>query len=121
MKILVVEPDKSTGRTLSLMLRESGHIVHRLDMIEYAIPLLNGYWPDAILMNYELGDDTAPTICEEIQQLFGELPSTLVYSTNSEHRLAALRFPETSFLKSPFSPEELQYALDDISISRCSA
>lgn len=83
-----------------------------LDHSDETIPFLNGFWPDAILMNYFLDDTTAPQLCEEIENLFGELPSTLIHAPRAEHRFYALRFAETSFLKSPFSPEELQDALD---------
>jgi len=114
MKILVVEPDSSTRQTLTLVLRALGHDVFRPESVDETIPFLNGYWPDAIVLNYFLGDKTGPQFCSEILELFGELPSTLIHSPVPEHRFFALRYPETSFLKSPFSPDELQSALSTL-------
>jgi DNA-binding response OmpR family regulator len=108
MNVLIVEPDQSTRRTLSLILEESGHSIHAVDSVDEAVPFLNGFWPDAILSNYYLGDTTAVQFCDEIRELFGEIPAVVLHSPSREHRFSVVRIPEASFMNSPFSPEELQ-------------
>lgn len=112
MKILLLEPDQSVRRTLSLLLRELGHEVLYPESAEQTVSYLDAYWPDAMVMNYYQGAQTATELCEQITDLFGEMPSTLIHSSAPEHRFFALRFKDAMFLKSPFSPEELQFSLE---------
>ena len=94
-----------------MLLQELGHIVFQPEETEMTLSFLDAYWPDAIVVNQYLGETTAPELCDQITELFGELPPTLIHSSAPEHRFYALRFKKASFLKSPFSPDDLQSAL----------
>jgi len=116
MKILVVEPYPYTRQTLTQLLRELGHEVYRVEECDETIPFLNSFWPDAIVMNYFLGEQTAFQLCSEIQDLFGEMPRMIIHSpvpqgSTAEIRALTLHFPEAVFVGSPFRADELQAVL----------
>jgi DNA-binding response OmpR family regulator len=120
MKILLVESDPSVRRTLGLLLRELGHDVLCSEKSEDTVPLLDPHWPDAVVMNYFQDGQTAIQLCDQIVNLFGEMPPILIHSSAPEHRFFALRFKNVAFLTSPFSPEELQHSIDSINTSEIS-
>jgi len=107
MKILLVEPEQNQNHRLAELLRQLGHQVLQPLQPDETIPALDGYWPDAVLMNFYLKNGTAVDLCADIRELFGELPPVVIHSPQAEHRFLALRFPEVSFLSSPFNPEDL--------------
>jgi DNA-binding response OmpR family regulator len=111
MKVLVIEPYIYMRRTLTLLLRDMGHEVFTIERCDDAVPFLDGLWPDLIFSNYFLGDRNAVQLCSEVRELFGELPNVLIHSSVPEHRVCALQFPEISFLRAPFLPDELQREL----------
>jgi DNA-binding response OmpR family regulator len=91
-----------------------GHDVLYSESCDETVPLLDAYWPDAIVMNYFQGEQTAVQLCDQIISLFGEIPPALIHSSAPEHRFYALRFKNAAFLNSPFSPEELQLSIDTL-------
>jgi DNA-binding response OmpR family regulator len=87
MKILLVHPqsksDAKTQQQLSQPLQKMGHEVILLEDPDSLIPTLNGFWPDALVMNFFCGDLTATDMCTEIFDLFGELPSVVIHSSEN--------------------------------------
>jgi DNA-binding response OmpR family regulator len=114
MKILLVEPEPIRNQHLSELLTGLGHDVLQPHQPDETIPALDGYWPDVVFMNFSLKNGTAVDLCSDIRELFGELPPVVIHSPKAEHRFFALRFPEISFLSSPFTQDDLRGAFDHL-------
>jgi DNA-binding response OmpR family regulator len=112
MKILLVEPEPIRNQHLSELLTGLGHDVLQPHQPDETIPALNGHWPDVVFVNFSLKNGTAVELCSDIHELFGELPPVVIHSAKTEHRFSALRFPEISFLSSPFTPDDLRGAFE---------
>ena len=97
--------------------RASDEPVLQFHQPDETIPALNGYWPDVVFMNFSLKNGTAVDLCSDIRELFGELPPVVIHSPKAEHRFFALRFPEVSFLSSPFTQDDLRGAFDHLAPS----
>ncbi len=107
-RILIVDDDRTTTRLLQTFLELDGHTVEVSSAGADAIRLILESKPDAVLMDYRLGDGiTGLDVIKKVrtEAEFSKLPIILTSGMDIEYE--AKESGATSFLLKPYDPDML--------------
>ena len=78
MRVLLVEQNQSNRRSMSLVLREMGYRVSAVEDPSQVCETLNSEWTEILILGGSLSAFHANRLMAEIEELFGEVPSSFV-------------------------------------------
>ncbi|MBU6374758.1 MAG: response regulator [Bdellovibrionales bacterium] len=110
MRVLVIEDDSSIRETLGIVLEAYHHQADLASNGKEALAYLErtlGNWPDVVLLDLNLLEETGEEIQERIHSRFGATPPTVVISAAQEGLRRASGIPGALFLSKPYSIDEL--------------
>ena len=108
MRILLVEDDPSTARSIELMLSHANLNVYCTDMGEDGIDLARLYDYDLILLDLNLPDMSGHEVLRQIRLARVETPILILSgSDDTESKLRGFGFGADDYLTKPFHREEL--------------
>ena len=108
MRILLVEDDPTTSRSIELMLTHANLNVYCTDMGEDGVDLAKLYDYDLILLDLNLPDMSGHDVLRQIRQARVETPILILSgSDDTENKLKGFGFGADDYLTKPFNREEL--------------
>lgn len=108
MRILLVEDDPTTSRSIELMLTHANLNVYCTDMGEDGIDLAKLYDYDLILLDLNLPDMSGHEVLRQIRQARVETPILILSgSDDTENKLKGFGFGADDYMTKPFHREEL--------------
>ncbi len=108
MRILLVEDDPTTSRSIELMLTHANLNVYCTDMGEDGVDLAKLYDYDLILLDLNLPDMSGHDVLRQIRQARIETPILILSgSDDTENKLKGFGFGADDYLTKPFHREEL--------------
>jgi two-component system cell cycle response regulator CtrA len=115
MRVLLVEDDKSTARSIELMLKSEGYIVDATDLGEDGIEIGKIYEYDIIILDLMLPDMDGYDVLKNLRAAKIETP-ILILSGLSEldNKIKGLGFGADDYLTKPFDKRELMARIQAI-------
>jgi two-component system cell cycle response regulator CtrA len=108
MRILLVEDDPTTARSIELMLTHANLNVYRTDLGEEGVDLAKLYDYDLILLDLTLPDITGHEVLRQIRIARIETPVLILSGADdTESKLKGFGFGADDYLTKPFHREEL--------------
>jgi two-component system, cell cycle response regulator CtrA len=108
MRILLVEDDPTTSRSIEMMLTHANLNVYCTDMGEDGVDLAKLYDYDLILLDLNLPDMSGHDVLRQIRQARVETPILILSgSDDTENKLKGFGFGADDYLTKPFHREEL--------------
>jgi two-component system cell cycle response regulator CtrA len=108
MRILLVEDDPTTSRSIELMLTHANLNVYCTDMGEDGVDLAKLYDYDLILLDLNLPDMSGHEVLRQVRQARVETPILILSgSDDTENKLKGFGFGADDYLTKPFHREEL--------------
>jgi two-component system, cell cycle response regulator CtrA len=108
MRILLVEDDPTTSRSIELMLTHANLNVYCTDMGEDGVDLAKLYDYDLILLDLNLPDMSGHDVLRQIRQARVETPILILSgSDDTDNKLKGFGFGADDYLTKPFHREEL--------------
>jgi len=108
MRILLVEDDQTTARSIELMLTHANYNVYRTDMGEEGIDLAKLYDYDMILLDLDLPDMHGMEVLRQIRMSRVDSPILILTgSDDTESKLRGFGFGADDYMTKPFNREEL--------------
>ena len=108
MRILLVEDDPTTARSIELMLTHASYNVYRTDMGEEGIDLAKLYDYDLILLDLDLPDMHGMEVLRQIRMSRVDTPILILTgSDDTESKLRGFGFGADDYMTKPFNREEL--------------
>jgi two-component system cell cycle response regulator CtrA len=108
MRILLVEDDPTTSRSIELMLTHANLNVYCTDMGEDGVDLAKLYDYDLILLDLNLPDMSGHEVLRQVRQARVETPILILSgSDDTESKLKGFGFGADDYLTKPFHREEL--------------
>jgi two-component system cell cycle response regulator CtrA len=108
MRILLVEDDPTTSRSIELMLTHANLNVYCTDLGEDGVDLAKLYDYDLILLDLNLPDMSGHEVLRHIRQARVETPILILSgSDDTENKLKGFGFGADDYLTKPFHREEL--------------
>jgi two-component system cell cycle response regulator CtrA len=108
MRILLVEDDPTTSRSIELMLTHANLNVYCTDMGEDGVDLAKLYDYDLILLDLNLPDMSGHEVLRQIRQSRVDTPILILSgSDDTENKLKGFGFGADDYLTKPFHREEL--------------
>lgn len=108
MRILLVEDDPTTARSIELMLHKASYNVYRTDMGEEGIDLAKLYDYDLILLDLDLPDMSGMDVLRQIRMSRIETPILILTgSDDTESKLRGFGFGADDYMTKPFHRDEL--------------
>ena len=108
MRILLVEDDPTTSRSIELMLTHANLNVFCTDMGEDGIDLAKLYDYDLILLDLNLPDMSGHEVLRQLRQARVETPILILSGADdTENKLKGFGFGADDYLTKPFHREEL--------------
>jgi two-component system cell cycle response regulator CtrA len=108
MRILLVEDDPATSRSIELMLTHASLNVYTTDLGEEGIDLAKLYDYDLILLDLHLPDMTGHEVLRQLRLAKVETPILILTGDdNTESKLKGFGFGADDYLTKPFHREEL--------------
>ena len=108
MRILLVEDDPTTSRSIELMLTHANLNVYCTDMVEDGIDLAKLYDYDLILLDLNLPDMSGHEVLRQVRQARVETPILILSGADdTENKLKGFGFGADDYLTKPFHREEL--------------
>jgi two-component system cell cycle response regulator CtrA len=108
MRILLVEDDPTTSRSIELMLTHANLNVYCTDMGEDGVDLAKLYDYDLILLDLNLPDMSGHDVLRQVRQAKVETPILILSgSDDTESKLKGFGFGADDYLTKPFHREEL--------------
>ena len=115
MHVLVVEDDRSVRETIGLVLEAYHHepeLVADLAGTIAALEVSFGDWPDVMLLDLRLVDESGEEVHRRIRERFGRVPPTVVISAAQEGASRASRIPGAIFLSKPYTIDQLLESIE---------
>jgi two-component system cell cycle response regulator CtrA len=108
MRILLVEDDPTTSKSIELMLTHANLNVYCTDMGEDGVDLAKLYDYDLILLDLNLPDMSGHEVLRQVRQARVETPILILSgSDDTENKLKGFGFGADDYLTKPFHREEL--------------
>ncbi|WP_134679271.1 response regulator transcription factor CtrA [Paracoccus ravus] len=108
MRILLVEDDQNTARSIELMLTHANYNVYRTDMGEEGIDLAKLYDYDLILLDLDLPDMHGMEVLRQIRMSRVDTPILILTgSDDTESKLRGFGFGADDYMTKPFNRDEL--------------
>ena len=108
MRILLVEDDPTTARSIELMLTHANYNVYRTDMGEEGIDLAKLYDYDLILLDLDLPDMHGMEVLRQIRMSRVDTPILILTgSDDTESKLRGFGFGADDYMSKPFNRDEL--------------
>ncbi|MFV0292542.1 MAG: response regulator transcription factor CtrA [Paracoccus sp. (in: a-proteobacteria)] len=108
MRILLVEDDPTTARSIEMMLTHASYNVFLTDMGEEGIDLAKLYDYDLILLDLDLPDMSGMEVLRQIRMSRVDTPILILTgSDNTESKLRGFGFGADDYMTKPFQREEL--------------
>jgi two-component system cell cycle response regulator CtrA len=108
MRILLVEDDPTTSKSIELMLTHANLNVYCTDMGEDGVDLARLYDYDLILLDLNLPDMSGHEVLRQVRQARVETPILILSgSDDTENKLKGFGFGADDYLTKPFHREEL--------------
>lgn len=104
MRILLVEDDPTTARSIELMLTHANYNVYRTDMGEEGIDLAKLYDYDLILLDLDLPDMHGMEVLRQIRMSRVDTPILILTgSDDTESKLRGFGFGADDYMTKPFN------------------
>jgi len=108
MRILLVEDDPTTARSIELILTNASYNVYRTDMGEEGIDLAKLYDYDLILLDLDLPDMNGMEVLRQIRMSRVDTPILILTgSDDTESKLRGFGFGADDYMTKPFNRDEL--------------
>jgi len=108
MRVLLVEDDPTTSRSIELMLTHANLNVYCTDMGEDGVDLAKLYDYDLILLDLNLPDMSGHEVLRQVRQARVETPILILSgSDDTDSKLKGFGFGADDYLTKPFHREEL--------------
>jgi len=108
MRILLVEDDPTTSRSIELMLTHANLNVYCTDLGEEGVDLAKLYDYDLILLDLNLPDMTGHDVLKQLRLAKVETPILILTGTDdTENKVRSFGFGADDYLTKPFHREEL--------------
>ncbi|SMO55156.1 response regulator transcription factor CtrA [Paracoccus laeviglucosivorans] len=108
MRILLVEDDPTTARSIELMLNHANYNTYRTDMGEEGIDLAKLYDYDLILLDLDLPDMHGMEVLRQIRMSRVDTPILILTgSDDTESKLKGFGFGADDYMTKPFNRDEL--------------
>lgn len=108
MRILLVEDDPTTSRSIELMLTHANFNVYCTDMGEEGIDLAKLYDYDLILLDLNLPDMNGMEVLRQLRQARIDTPILILTgSDDTENKIRGFGFGADDYMTKPFHREEL--------------
>ena len=108
MRVLLVEDDPTTSRSIELMLTHANLNVYATDLGEEGIDLAKLYDYDLILLDLDLPDMNGHDVLRQLRLARIETPILILSgSDDTENKLRGFGFGADDYLTKPFHREEL--------------
>lgn len=108
MRVLLVEDDTSTAKSIELMLKSEGYIIDATDLGEDGIDLGKIYDYDIIILDLMLPDMDGYEVLKSLRDARVETPILILSGlTELDNKLKGLGFGADDYLTKPFDKREL--------------
>jgi two-component system cell cycle response regulator CtrA len=107
MRVLLVEDDPTTSRSIELMLKHANLNVYSTDLGEEGVDLAKLYDYDIILLDLNLPDMTGTRCCASCAMPASHADPDPVGADDTENKLKGFGFGADDYLTKPFHREEL--------------
>ena len=108
MRVLLVEDDPKTSKSIEMMLTHANLNVYSTDMGEEGIDLAKLYDYDLILLDLKLPDMTGHEVLRQVRLARVDTPILILSgSDDTENKIRGFGFGADDYLTKPFHREEL--------------
>ena len=108
MRVLLVEDDTSTAKSIELMLKSEGYIVDTTDLGEDGVEIGKIYDYDIIILDLMLPDMDGYDVLKELRDAKIETPVLILSGlTELDNKIKGLGFGADDYLTKPFDKREL--------------
>jgi len=108
MRVLLVEDDKSTAKSIELMLKSEGYIVDSTDLGEDGLEIGKLYDYDIIILDLVLPDIDGYEVLRRLRSARVTTPILILSGlTEMDHKIKGLGFGADDYLTKPFDKREL--------------
>lgn len=108
MRVLLIEDDPTTAKSISMMLTHANLNVYSTDLGEEGIDLAKLYDYDLILLDLNLPDITGHEVLRQLRQARIDTPILILSGADdTENKLKGFGFGADDYLTKPFHREEL--------------
>ena len=108
MRVLLVEDDPTTAKSIEMMLTHANLNVYATDLGEEGIDLAKLYDYDIILLDLNLPDMTGHDVLRQLRLVRIETPILILTgSDDTENKIRGFGFGADDYLTKPFQREEL--------------
>jgi CheY-like chemotaxis protein len=111
LRVLVVDDDRDSVLTLMALLRDEGYDAKGAYTAKDALKSLQGFDPDAVLLDISLPDMSGWDVAREIRQICGDRRPLLVAVTGaykmSADRVLAQMAGFNEYVTKPYDPDQL--------------
>lgn len=108
MRVLLVEDDSSTAKSIELMLKSEGYVIDATDLGEDGIDLGKIYEYDIIILDLMLPDMDGYQVLKELRDAKIETPVLILSGlTELDNKIKGLGFGADDYLTKPFDKREL--------------
>jgi len=108
MKILIVEDENTVAEVVGRYLQREGYTVRRVADGAQAIPAVDSFRPDLVVLDVMLPNRDGLEICRELRATRGRVPVIMLTARGEEiDKILGLGLGADDYVTKPFSPGEL--------------